>query len=91
MRSSRIAIIGALAAATVLGGCSGSGKKACLPQGEKATVLRKGSDQGQLYVTLKRSNGEEVTCLGDSTPVLLSEGDVVDGWTMTRADPTKAP
>ena len=69
----------------------GSDEQACLPEGEKATVLRAGEAEGYRYVTLKRTNGEEVTCTGKNTPVMLQPGDEVDGWTMTRADATKAP
>jgi hypothetical protein len=76
----------------VLGIClssCGGGGKACLPQGEKAVVLRTGSAEGYRYVTVRRSNGEEVTCTGKNTPSLLQEGDEIDGWTLTRADATR--
>lgn len=74
--------------AIVLAGC-GDREESCLPQGETAEVIRKGTDDGQRYVTLKRDNGEQVTCIGDTTPVLLSVGDRIDGWTMRKADATK--
>lgn len=83
-------IISAALASVLLAGC-GSGEDMCLPRGEKATVIRKGNEDGQRFVTLERSNGEEVTCIGDNTPVMLSVGDEIDGWTMRKADATKAP
>lgn len=79
-----------LAATTLLAGCGGRNRD-CLPQGERAIVIRKGTDDGQRFVTLRRRNGEEVTCVGKNTPVLLTVGDEIDGWTMQRADATRAP
>lgn len=86
-------LVGMLAIATLptLGSCGFiKHGQPCLPEGERATVLRKGADGGERFVTLKRSNGEEVTCLGDNSPQFMQDGDVVDGWTLTRADATKA-
>lgn len=85
----RIAIATALGAAIGLAACSGNDSNMCLPKGEKGVVLRSGTDEGFRYVTIKRANGEEVTCTGKSMPALLQEGDEVDGWTMTRVDATK--
>lgn len=75
-------------AAFCLASCGGS-KDACLPQGEKAIVLRTGTAEGYRFVTMRRTNGEEVTCTGKNTPVILQPGDEIDGWTLTRADATK--
>jgi len=81
----------ALAALTAtLASCGGDGN-ACLPKGEKAIVVRSGTAEGYRFVTLRRSNGEEVSCTGKNTPSLMQEGDEVDGWTLTRADATKKP
>lgn len=87
----RLPAIAALcAAAAILSGCGSKGDL-CLPKGEKAIVLRTGDAEGYRFVTLKRSNGEEVTCTGKNTPLTLQPGDEIDGWTMTRADATKRP
>lgn len=81
-------IIAALAASLIAGGCSSS-DNACLPPGEKATVIRSGTTEGYRFVTVKRANGEEVTCTGKNTPVLLQAGDEIDGATLTKANATK--
>lgn len=63
----------------------------CLPSGERATVLRKGESEGYRYVTLRRADGEEVTCTGKNTPMILQPGDEIEGSTMEKADATKPP
>ena len=80
-----IAMLTALCALTACGGRD----NACLPKGEKATVLRTGEAEGYRFVTMRRSNGEEVTCTGKNTPLVMSPGDVVDGWTLDKADAAK--
>ncbi len=80
-------IIAAAAVSLIATGCS-SRDTSCLPTGEKAVVLRSGTAEGYRFVTVRRKNGEEVTCTGKNTPALLQEGDEIDGATLTRADAT---
>lgn len=86
MEKMKLAVV-ALAMAGVT--ACGDRKEQCLPDGEKGTVLRTGSYEGLRYVTIKRGNGEEVTCSGKNTPVILQEGDKVDGSTLTKTSATK--
>lgn len=77
--------LAALVLIAATAGCGGKDSKLCLPTGEKGIVLRSGTTEGYRFVTLKRANGEEVTCTGKNTPTLMQPGDEVDGWTLTRA------
>lgn len=78
-----------LIALCALSACGGK-DNACLPKGEKATVLRSGETEGFRYVTMRRTNGEEVTCTGKNTPLVTQPGDQIDGWTLERADAARA-
>jgi hypothetical protein len=82
-----IRITTSLCALALLSGCGGDTN--CLPKGEKGIVLRTGNAEGYRFATIRRSNGEEVTCTGKTTTVVLQEGDEIDGATLTRADATK--
>ena len=80
-----------ICALAFLSACGDGVDKTCLPKGEVGTVVRTGATEGYRFVTIKRSNGEEVTCTGKTTTVLLREGDSVDGQTLTRADASRKP
>lgn len=85
-----IRITTAICSLALLSGCGGA-DTACLPKGEKGVVVRTGNTEGYRFATIRRSNGEEVTCTGKTTTVVLQEGDEVDGQTLTKADATKKP
>lgn len=75
------------AGGVALSACSDP-KKMCLPKGEKGTVLRTGSAEGYRFATIRRENGDEVTCTGKTSTVVLQPGDVIDGQNLTRASAT---
>ena len=80
MMRMRIVLTGLMTAA-VLAGCSSG--KSCLPEGQKATVLRTGREGDLSYVTMKMESGAERTCTGKSVGLVMQPGDVIDGATLT--------
>lgn len=86
----RMHIAGAIGLLSALTACGSKDETACLPKGEKGIVMRTGEAEGYRFVTIRRENGEQVTCTGKNTPMAVVEGDEIDGSTMTRADPTKS-